>query len=331
MSHKSLLPFCLRDTCESADATICREYTINRFTFTKCRIIVRMSARVNCPTDVDLLKRLLLDVAQEYCQRALELDPQKPGLANLHGNLLSLLGDYDGAIEVFDKEIAAHPGEPWTLFNRAAVDFLSGAYEEAETRLARAANIGMAMDPPYCHALRELASLQLLRGNAEAATTINKAIDCGVSGFPYFHSVHARIRLSLTECYDPVAALSAATVADDYANRSEPVIKRYLALANLRKGDPAAAATQARLALKLKGLSCINHLIVAIAEAKLAHPAAAKEAFDIAIEAWPADLREPGNSRRRLRWGMLWFETADEHIRLRKEAESLLRDLPVQP
>ena len=273
----------------------------------------------------------LLDAAQEYCQRALALEPDRPRLANIHGSLLSLLGDYDGAIAVFDKEIADNPDEPWTLFNRAAVDFLRGAYEEAETRLARAADIGMALDPPYCHALRELASLQLLRGNAEAAKTINKAIDCGVSGFPYFHFVHARIRLSLTECYDPVAALSAATVADDYANRSEPAIKRYLALAYLRKGDPAAAATQARLALKLNGLSCINHLIVAIAEAKLAHPAAAKEAFDIAIEAWPDDLREPGSSRLRLRWGMLWFETADEHIRLRKEAESLLKDLPVQP
>ena len=104
----------------------------------------------------------------------------------------------------------------------------------------------------------------------------------------------------------------------------DPKIKRVRALCHLRNNEPEHAIEHANLALKLYDMSSFNHLIIAIAEATLGHSDNARRAYEIAVEDWPEDLREPGAFRATADAGVLWLDAADELLKLRTEAEKLL-------
>ena len=75
----------------------------------------------------------------------------------------------------------------------------------------------------------------------------------------------------------------------------------------------------------------INHLIRAIAFARLDDLPSAREQLDQALTTWPDDLKGDGAFRPTADAGVLWFETAAELTALQHEAEALIPSRPSPP
>ena len=71
-------------------------------------------------------------------------------------------------------------------------------------------------------------------------------------------------------------------------------------------------------------LPAADYLIIAIAEAELGHLDLARIAYGQALDAWPDELRDEGSYIVTADAGILWFESADELMRLREQAKTLL-------
>ena len=68
----------------------------------------------------------------------------------------------------------------------------------------------------------------------------------------------------------------------------------------------------ARAAIALDDMRVINHLIMAVAGARLDDSASAHEHLQQARDSWPPELRQAGDRRATAEKGILWFDTADE-------------------
>jgi len=86
------------------------------------------------------------------------------------------------------------------------------------------------------------------------------------------------------------------------------------------------AISLASAAINLGGSKAFNHLIVAIAHARLNDTARAQVHFDLALNDWPEELEEKGVIATH-DGSLLWFEHYDELADLRREAEELLARL----
>lgn len=120
-------------------------------------------------------------------------------------------------------------------------------------------------------------------------------------------------------------ALQDADHADLLAEARDTKVKRVRAQAYLRSEQFEKAATYARAAIDLRDeLPAADYLIIAIAEAELGHLGLARIAYRQALDSWPAELRNEGSYTVTADAGILWFESADELMRLREQAETLL-------
>ena len=273
----------------------------------------------------------LLVQAMSYCDEALALRPDHTDLRNLKGVLLKMLGRHDEAIALYAEALTINPENASAWENRGVAYALAGDFETAESDLLNATQL--PADGPET-IWRSLAALRFFRGNPTAADAITQAF-AHKKPDPWSSLVNARLRLSLSGYTDVDEALYHARNADDFAQdkgfQFVQRTKRVYALAKLRSGRASEAASCAMQALEAGDLVTINYLIVAIAEAKQDRLAQARNAVERCLQAWPDDLREAGAYRASAPEGVLWFDTADELLRLREEAETLIGTLAAQP
>ncbi len=269
----------------------------------------------------------LLKIGVDRCTRALAVEPNHPNAWNLKGVLHKKSGQYAEAIAAYEKSIELEENA-WAWENRGAAYALLRNFTQAEQDLKRAVTITGTEEDEACETgWRSLASFYLFRGNPDAVQHINKAFACA-SLDPWSSVIAARLRLTLPGYVDADEALYRARSAEEssggqgfeFVQRA----KRLYALANLRKDRFAEAIDSARAALDVGDLPTFNHLIIAVAQAKLGREPEARVALEGAIRDWPADLVSQGQFRVSAPEGVLWFDTADELLALRKEAEALI-------
>ena len=259
--------------------------------------------------------------------------PRRESLLNLKAVLHKKLGEnldgkeaseqFELAKGVYLQALKHRPGAYFARGNLAVVHVLSGELEEAEKHMLRAvADAASEGKAEYCFVWRDLASLQFLRGNPEAADNIANALACGKAADSFVAS--ARIKLVSRADRDKVQAFRDAWSANTRDDGNMALKKRILAMAHLEIDEDQEAIDAARAALNHKDMATINHLIIAIAEARRGRLKTARSEYKLAIESWPVGLRNPGDFEASAPKGFLWFDTADELLQFKARADELL-------
>ncbi len=278
--------------------------------------------------DESLLK---LGVAAADC--AILLNPESASVWNIKGVFFKKQGLLDKALEAFDRAIELDEEHYSAWSNRGLVYALKGNIEEAERNIPRVAELAKGKSEYEGEVYRRLASLEMHLGRTSAVRNIEKALERR-PGDPITFMIAARVKLQLGGEENIDKARKHAIAACENADQLkliDPRIERISALAELRYGDLKAAITHAEDALKEGDMQTINLLILAIAHARKGNVDQAAGFLQQAQDVWPERLAEPGDYYATGEKGILWFESADELIQLRQEAEAAIaenRDSP---
>lgn len=262
----------------------------------------------------------LLAESLELCDRALAIEPGHWNVWNTKGVVFKKLKRYDEAVKAYQEAARLEPdrAEVWDNLGiaRALVHDLDGA----ETGLARAAALAGTSDGCNVGAWRNLASLQFFRGRPQALASINQAVKCDarVPKDSSSFGIRSRLLMSASDSTNLTDALVDARMAAALPDGRLPAATRVLALAELRMGNFAVAAEQARKALELGDLGTINHLIISLAQAEQGKAIEAREALVAATQSWPEDFPAGESYRVSAELGILWFDAVDECERLRE-------------
>lgn len=266
----------------------------------------------------------LLETAGSLCDRALAAEPDHPANWNVKCSALYLSGKLAEAEEAARRGVRLDGGYAWGWANLATVLALAGKIEEAraaaETAALQLTRQGRAAEVYAAGIWRTLATIQLQLGKPEAMESINRGVACGACG-AFTFAIRAKARMSLAGYVDYPRALGDALIADNLSPVPDGRLKRLLALAYLKNEQFDRAAEAAREGLPLGGLTAMNHLILAIAEANRGNAAAAKDHLSAATAAWPAGIERRGSLATADR-EMLWFDTAEELQSLRATAQA---------
>ncbi len=283
---------------------------------------------------VDYENTELLKEAMECCEKAIRLastEKEDENLArynNLKGVLLKKLGRYDEALEFYSGAIDLNENDDAAWENLAVTYALKNDLDAAEQNMREATRLVGDQKGKMCEtSWRSLASLLLFQENSDAFTAVEQALDCR-SDDQWSTLISARVRLLLPGYTDSQAAWAAADFAHrKRTERSIPYARyatRLLAIANLREERFGDARRLANKAIDAGDMESINRIILAIAEADAGNFGLGRDALAQALVSWPPDLTEPGQFRVEAPEGVLWFETANELLGLKAEAESLL-------
>ncbi|MEE9295323.1 MAG: serine/threonine-protein kinase [Phycisphaerae bacterium] len=270
-------------------------------------------------------KRTLLHEADQLCLRGLELDPNDYYAHHMRAGYLRELGRYSEAIAA-EREAARVNPEGFEIWvNLGTLYAFVHDLDQAEHCIRKSTQLAASVTdrnraPWAVWTWRNLASLQLFRGDPECADNIRRAIDWNRADVGAY-VIRARIRLQQGE-FD--AALDDLTVADNRAGGDDPIVKRLTALCYLRLGQFDRVAGPAQAAIEAGDLAAVNHLIMAQAEAQLGRLDRCREHRQAAEAQWPAELRQSGTYQASVSQGYLWFDSADELIRLRDEVQGLI-------
>jgi tetratricopeptide (TPR) repeat protein len=278
-----------------------------------------------------------LEEAEAASRRVVDLRPTTPEFLvkalGYQGVALRRLKRFPEAIEALERALAIDPENYalWSNLGTLHMDMRDDA--KAEQCLRRGAELaGLGSDNPSYRgrAWCNLTVFELFLQRNEAAKSIERAIE--------FHEqdalawvIQARVRLELAEHLNVRKALDDAKYADRMGKSRDPKAKRVLALAHLRNNDFDDAVSEARAAIELKDAPTANHLIIAIAEAKLGQVRAAKDSLAAAESAWPEKLRQSGGFSASAETGELWIESADDLLKLREEAEAAIAGASEKP
>ena len=269
-----------------------------------------------------------LEEAESVCRRILRLEPDNVKALGYRGVALRRLSRNPEAIQALERAVELEPGAYASWTNLGALYAVVGDLERAEARLRKATQIGgMAQDRWHATAWRNLAALELHLRDGAAFTDLDKALQCNPLDIPGW-VLRTRMWLELPDRADFEQALDDAKHADKLALEKDAKAKRVRALAHLRNDQWDHAIAHARSALELGDLPTINHLIVAVAEAKQGKLAAAREQLSQAESFWPDALREPGSFHAVADTGDLWIDSADQLIALHEESRRLAAAAP---
>jgi tetratricopeptide (TPR) repeat protein len=205
------------------------------------------------------------------------------------------------------------------------VNVFRGAYDDARSQYETAAQYGDKR--MFCDPRRDLAVMEFSKDQRKAWESIEAAMVCNTKDV-WSNLIRARFQLSIDAVRNVSAAHVDASLADRNADSPDPRIKRVLALTMLRTGDYSGAVTTAKAAFDVEDKEdtpTMAHLVLAIADAKLGRLDEAKAELKKADQSWPEKLKEPGAIIFTAPKGRLWYESADELIALRNEAEQLLK------
>jgi len=262
----------------------------------------------------------LLHEALELSRRATRLASDYDIAWNTHGVILKKLGHYGEAAEAYRRATELNPDlcAPWE--NLGTVLALQGKLSEAEDTLRHAVTLA-GTTPWNMGAWRNLGALQLQLRKTAAEHSLQNALELYREDAATWLLL-AKAHLQLEAVRDHGRALEDARMAAALAPEN-PQARRILAIALLRNDEPTEAAQAAKQALELGGDPAANHLLLAIAHAKLGRSATAREHFEQATANWPATLQQAGVLPSAEK-GILWFERYQDLAELRNEAGELL-------
>ena len=267
----------------------------------------------------------LLEEALAYADKSLLFDPDFVRIWNLRGVILKKLGRFEEAAESYTHALKLKPQHAEAHENLGIVHALLGDLESAEQSLLRATEITGTSEPQCEYPWRSLVSLELFLVNPDAIEHIENAIECNKED-PDSWLLRARTYLDFPDRQNLREALRYAQGADILARGKNARAKRILAMAQLYSGDYQAAIATAGGAIVLDDMKTINHLIGALAYARLGNHIDAKKEHAHAVAHWPTELREAGAFIASAPRGILWFESADLLLELQRRIESILAD-----
>ncbi len=259
-------------------------------------------------------------------RRLIDGDPKNASAWGYQGVALQRLKRYPEALEALERADQLDPNNYAYLSNLGALYLFKRDFEKAEESLRRGAELAGQSQAEANYrgmAWRNLAVFELFRQKSEAIEHINFAVDSNKQDVLSW-VIRARIQLELKGHLDFRKALDDAKYADRLDNFHNPKAKRILALAHLRNGEYEDGLKEARAAITLDDMAAVNHLLIALAEAKRGNPALARDALAAAEATWPTEYRNPGQFTPYTKTAEVWIESADEMLRLRAEAEAAL-------
>jgi serine/threonine protein kinase/Flp pilus assembly protein TadD len=258
------------------------------------------------------------------CRKVLAMEPNDVTALNYLGIALRRLERYEEAIDPLEKALRLDPKAYAIWANVGTLYAVTGDLAKAEEYMHKGAELaGVEEDQWHAAVWRNLATLELFLKKAEVLEPIAKAIECDTGNLRSW-VLRARARMELEGHRNLSEALDDAKHADRTGAFKDAHAKRVLATAYLLNGEYAQAAEHAKVALKLKDEPTINHLIIALAEAKLGRLDAARSRLAQAEAAWPAALRAPGAFAASAGTGDLTIESADERLHLMDEVNTVL-------
>lgn len=270
---------------------------------------------------------VLVDALHD-CVRAISIDPdyaELPKLWNVKGVILKKLERYEEATSAFEQALEIDSDHGQAYENLGIVQALLRDLSSAEENLVRATRIAETDEEECEFPWRNLVSLELHLGQTEAFDHVENAIKCNNKD-PDSWLFRARTYLEIPEHRDIEEALRYAQGADILADRESAKIKRTLALAHLHKEQFESAIAESKAALELGGFKCVNHLIQAVAHARMGNLEEATQQLASAKEHWPDELRESGAYLPSAPRGVLWFESAKQLFGLQREAQNASAD-----
>ena len=262
-----------------------------------------------------------LDEANDLLDHALDVHPNRSELWNIKGVVLRIRGRVQEAIAAHQRSVEENPGYFANWVSMANAQAMSGAFDQAEASLLK--GVALPGGPEEVMTWHNLLAVRMYVSKPKALEMLQHLSDEAVRS-PSVVLLKAKLYLQLSSGTYPQQALKLANAADVQSgpDHRDARVKRVLALAELRNGHWAEAIDSARAALDAGDpLPTYPHLILAIAEAKLAHKAAAGEYLRQARDQWPTDLEKKGFGVSIPR-GLLWIESADDLRKLRAEAEA---------
>ncbi len=276
---------------------------------------------------------VFLEQVHEEYQRGIKLAPDNPTGWNRLGIILKMMGRYVDAIKAYEKALSVRPSSYFAQVNIATAYALLRNLGRARTEFRRATEMAALAtdedDLPYAaQAWRNLASLQLYRGKLEAAQKNAREALRRNPDDPYIHLILARVLLAQDGTQHDSDAANRAWYADEASGGENPRAKRIFALAQLRNQKPEQAIAAANAALELNDLAEVNHLIKAIAQARLGRPEESRVSLEAASTArrenpWPDDGYSVSAPK-----GFLWFDSKADMDSLREEALAALARAP---
>lgn len=271
----------------------------------------------------DVGNKTFLDQAVDLCDRSLRIDPENMVALNHKGVALKIQGKLEEALESYQRAVVIDPNTFYTWANLAAINVLLRDLRSAEENLRKAASFVTPEMPMSCGVWRDLAVVQLLQRQPEASSTIARAMACNKDAKSLL--VSARLRLNANEPKSAQVARDEAAAADILVDAKSGLVKRYLALANLRLHRFDEAIAYAKEAIKLDDMQTYNQLIIAVAEGYLGNEEASESAWKEAQDAWPEKLQNDSDYVPSAEKGFLWFESARDLLLLRSEAAAFPR------
>ncbi len=162
--------------------------------------------------------------AETEYRRALELAPQDPRVTQALATLLSNLGRLDEGVALTQAAIVLDPLRSGAHFNLAHYLTALGRYDDAEAALRKS----IALEPESSQNYKQLAIIQILRGQPEAAVKLAKQETDSfwrtyALALAYFaHGDWAEADAALKKMIDENADAAGSQIAQVYALRKEP-------------------------------------------------------------------------------------------------------------
>jgi len=258
------------------------------------------------------------------CRKVLAMQPDHPVALNYLGIALRRLERYQEAIAPLEKALKLDPQAYAIWANVGTLYAVTGDLAKAEEYMRKSAELaGIVKDQWHAAVWRNLAALELFLKQPQAAEHIANAIECDANDLQSW-VLRARAAMELDGRQNFPVALDDAKYADRMAAFKDPRAKRIVAMAHLRNSEYEKALEHAAQALELKDEPTIDHLISALAQARLVRLDAAKAGLASADASWPAHLRTPGAFQARAGTGDLSIDSADERLRLLDEVNAIL-------
>ncbi|MFQ5492186.1 MAG: protein kinase, partial [Phycisphaerae bacterium] len=264
----------------------------------------------------------LLDEADALLTRSLEVAPGNARIWDFKGIILRNRGRLDDAVASHRKSLDFDDSPYSTWINLGLALALKGDLSSAEDALRRGVELCAAKCGPMPP--RTLAAVQLQLDMPEASATIAQALEASGADVPSL-LLRARLRLQDGEHFDVSGARDDALAADRLSHGADPLAKRLIGLAWISAEQWHDAIAAAKAALSLGDPPSPAHLILAIAYAHLGSADLAKQHYDTAVNHWPANLTERGDFVPRADGSVLWIESAEEWLQLRRQAEALIQ------
>jgi len=267
----------------------------------------------------------LLAEADDYFHRAIELAPDNDKLWNYRGVSLYLAGRLTESQRALEKAIALNPALYSADANLGRVLAMKGKWSLAREHAMAVTRLDpdQKFDKFAVGAWRTLGTIQMFLNDAGAIESLENAKKCE-SDNKGASLLLARYHLMHKGASHVKDALFHARNAREHSALEDGRVQRVSAHASLRNGDYRQALDFAREAIRMGDLAVVNHLLMAVAHARLGEFDRARAAMAKAEATWPDDLRTPGAIRVNADRQILWFDLADELFDLRADARHLL-------